>query len=245
MDALSILCLRHLWEIQALCSFYFISLIQSLFNWLRTACEEEQFEAVSPFKYHPKNQQQRFLFSFFFFFAQTLILMSVQKPDLQSSAKLRAEHEKRRHTHSKASGGWNCRGGFECHCGKNRQNETICSSRRYLLLLSSPPLTLRPPPLPPSSFPHHPLTRPPSFSPHVPSFLLSSSCFRLMKSNHFLAMCGGASRKQMASLSHTHTHTHTYTAKSVRDKMGKGVENVSAVVRNTEGILQQPADSDP
>lgn len=32
-----------------------------------------------------------------FDFAQTLILMSVQKPDLQSSAKLRAEHEKRTH----------------------------------------------------------------------------------------------------------------------------------------------------
>lgn len=34
---------------------------------------------------------------FFFLFAQTLILMSVQKPDSQSSAKLRAEHEKRTH----------------------------------------------------------------------------------------------------------------------------------------------------
>lgn len=35
---------------------------------------------------------------------------------------------------------------------------------------------------------------------------------------------------------HTNIHTYTHRAKSVRDKMGKEVENVTAVVKNTKGI---------
>lgn len=44
-------------------------------------------------------------------------------------------------------------------------------------------------------------------------------------------MWGGASREADGG-------RYTHTAKSVRDKMGKAEENVTAVVRNTEGILQ-------
>lgn len=46
------------------------------------------------------------------------------------------------HTHSRASGGWNCRGGWECHCRENRQNEAAkFTEQNYLLIppVSSPP----------------------------------------------------------------------------------------------------------
>ena len=124
----------------------------------------------------------------------------------------------------------------------------------YLLIppVSSPPLftSTDPSTSSSSSFLH------PSSSSHSSSFLLSSRSFippvlLLLSSYEVKSFFGDVWRRiQKAdgvslTHTHTHTHTHTYTAKSVRDKMGKGVENVSAVVRNTEGILQQPADSDP
>ena len=59
-----------------------------------------------------------------------------------------------------------------------------------------------------------------------------------MKSHHLWDVWRCIQKADGGPYTHTHTHTHTYTAKSVRDEMGKAAENVSAVVRNTEGILQ-------
>ncbi len=79
-----------------------------------------------------------------------------------------------------------------------------------------------------------------SLFPHYPSYLLSflsssssssssTVLLHLMKSNHL--------KDVRRCIQKADGGPYTHTAKSVRDKMGKAVENVTAVVRNTEGIL--------